>query len=117
MSAHASMFAVTAARVKPGDASLGARRSGALAPGARALRGAVELAGRRTTRRDDSLVVTRAMAETQRKSRFVRDENGKLVRTDAPAEDDERRRGPGGCLLYTSPSPRDVEESRMPSSA
>ena len=24
---------------------------------------------------------------------------------------------PGGCLLYTSPSPRDVEESRMPSSA
>ena len=25
--------------------------------------------------------------------------------------------GRGGCLLYTSPSPRDVEESRMPSSA
>ena len=25
--------------------------------------------------------------------------------------------GPDGCLLYTSPSPRDVEESRMPSSA
>ena len=24
---------------------------------------------------------------------------------------------PGRCLLYTSPSPRDVEESRMPSSA
>ena len=24
---------------------------------------------------------------------------------------------PKGCLLYTSPSPRDVEESRMPSSA
>ena len=24
---------------------------------------------------------------------------------------------PAGCLLYTSPSPRDVEESRMPSSA
>ena len=24
---------------------------------------------------------------------------------------------PTGCLLYTSPSPRDVEESRMPSSA
>ena len=23
----------------------------------------------------------------------------------------------GTCLLYTSPSPRDVEESRMPSSA
>ena len=25
-------------------------------------------------------------------------------------------RGPRNCLLYTSPSPRDVEESRMPSS-
>ena len=25
--------------------------------------------------------------------------------------------GAYGCLLYTSPSPRDVEESRMPSSA
>ena len=25
--------------------------------------------------------------------------------------------GLNGCLLYTSPSPRDVEESRMPSSA
>ena len=25
--------------------------------------------------------------------------------------------GAEGCLLYTSPSPRDVEESRMPSSA
>ena len=24
---------------------------------------------------------------------------------------------PSSCLLYTSPSPRDVEESRMPSSA
>ena len=24
---------------------------------------------------------------------------------------------PGDCLLYTSPSPRDVEEARMPSSA
>ena len=29
----------------------------------------------------------------------------------AAAEQDEN------CLLYTSPSPRDVEESRMPSSA
>ena len=28
-----------------------------------------------------------------------------------------RRANPGSCLLYTSPSPRDVEESRMPSSA
>ena len=28
-----------------------------------------------------------------------------------------KRSGADGCLLYTSPSPRDVEESRMPSSA
>ena len=32
---------------------------------------------------------------------------------DGPKDDDLGRR----CLLYTSPSPRDVEESRMPSSA
>ena len=29
----------------------------------------------------------------------------------------EQQNGYLGCLLYTSPSPRDVEESRMPSSA
>ena len=27
------------------------------------------------------------------------------------------KRGHEGCLLYTSPSPRDAHESRMPSSA
>ena len=30
---------------------------------------------------------------------------------------DEVPEPPSTCLLYTSPSPRDVEESRMPSSA
>ena len=30
---------------------------------------------------------------------------------------DHRKHGADACLLYTSPSPRDVEESRMPSSA
>ena len=30
---------------------------------------------------------------------------------------EERRMRYSDCLLYTSPSPRDVEESRMPSSA
>ena len=33
------------------------------------------------------------------------------------ARSDERTNRRNGCLLYTSPSPRDVEESRMPSSA
>ena len=41
---------------------------------------------------------------------------GEQPTTIAPApRDDIGRRGT--CLLYTSPSPRDVEESRMPSSA
>ena len=34
-----------------------------------------------------------------------------------PKEPDYNLAQHGGCLLYTSPSPRDVEESRMPSSA
>ena len=38
------------------------------------------------------------------KKRFIKDLHGEAVRDI-------------GCLLYTSPSPRDVEESRMPSSA
>ena len=46
--------------------------------------------------------------------------NGKVVKAkiikviDNTTNNDYKRRG---CLLYTSPSPRDVEESRMPSSA
>ena len=32
-------------------------------------------------------------------------------------ETEEVRKAVESCLLYTSPSPRDVEESRMPSSA
>ena len=34
-----------------------------------------------------------------------------------PLKDDLEDRSYHFCLLYTSPSPRDVEESRMPSSA
>ena len=29
----------------------------------------------------------------------------------------DMKKGPYGCLLYTSPSPRDLSTSRMPSSA
>ena len=32
-------------------------------------------------------------------------------------DDHDEHGGHGGCLLYTSPSPRDAESSRMPSSA
>ena len=36
---------------------------------------------------------------------------------DDPQANPAARRHAKDCLLYTSPSPRDVEESRMPSSA
>ena len=32
-------------------------------------------------------------------------------------DEEKKVEEPKDCLLYTSPSPRDVEESRMPSSA
>ena len=44
---------------------------------------------------------------TTRQTKAWKDNFGKLMRND----------GTLVCLLYTSPSPRDVEESRMPSSA
>ena len=34
-----------------------------------------------------------------------------------PFEEDDTPQGGYGCLLYTSPSPRDRQKSRMPSSA
>ena len=36
---------------------------------------------------------------------------------DVPVEDQSLLHDVGGCLLYTSPSPRDRTRSRMPSSA
>ena len=52
-------------------------------------------------------------------------ENEIIVAIDSPDkisshplfENSEKIELSGTCLLYTSPSPRDVEESRMPSSA
>ena len=53
-----------------------------------------------------------------------REENGtygssplRTVSVSTTARDNELAGHVTGCLLYTSPSPRDVEESRMPSSA
>ena len=45
--------------------------------------------------------------------------NGKLVKIQSyqAANYKAIKEGWYNCLLYTSPSPRDVEESRMPSSA
>ena len=42
---------------------------------------------------------------------------GSTVQATASVRTRTGRGVPGVCLLYTSPSPRDVEESRMPSSA
>ena len=54
------------------------------------------------------LKVVTFMGKTQSK-RYIN-------KKDFQYEFDSRTHG-YGCLLYTSPSPRDVEESRMPSSA
>ena len=44
--------------------------------------------------------------------------SNRLVSISATIESDKKLRDlTTNCLLYTSPSPRDVEESRMPSSA
>ena len=40
-----------------------------------------------------------------------------LHRVKPPRDGNQLSKRFGSCLLYTSPSPRDVEESRMPSSA
>ena len=45
----------------------------------------------------------------------VSETKGGLLLAEKQRED--IRYAEGTCLLYTSPSPRDVEESRMPSSA
>ena len=47
--------------------------------------------------------------QTLRNRMFIHGANGKLMLSTPILH--------SGCLLYTSPSPRDVEESRMPSSA
>ena len=57
--------------------------------------------------------------------KFVRSESGKVYSIDLKEEKYEipltskkdLRDAVTSCLLYTSPSPRDVEECRMPSSA
>ena len=44
--------------------------------------------------------------------------SGVLIRAVFVSKENERlASGPGFCLLYTSPSPRDRQKSRMPSSA
>ena len=49
--------------------------------------------------------------------RPVTEDNEREVKLDDQKEPKEELEQYSDCLLYTSPSPRDVEESRMPSSA
>ena len=44
-------------------------------------------------------------------------DEGKIIQIDDSIVKDCEVIDAAGCLLYTSPSPRDVEEARMPSSA
>ena len=62
----------------------------------------------------DSSAAARAYLEHMQTRHTVRDFSSRPV----PREIiEDCIRTAGLCLLYTSPSPRDVEESRMPSSA
>ena len=61
-----------------------------------------------TKRQSDAFEkIKRQLTKTENLSFFDKDAETKLI-ADA---------GPYGCLLYTSPSPRDLSTSRMPSSA
>ena len=51
--------------------------------------------------------------ETLKSKKLAFEEKGAIWLDTSESGDDKNR----VCLLYTSPSPRDVEESRMPSSA
>ena len=42
---------------------------------------------------------------------------GAILSADGTSEEEVEHRVPNTCLLYTSPSPRDRQKSRMPSSA
>ena len=61
-----------------------------------------------------------AMQDSELKTMFERDTSMRYEDVPAAPNDQERARITGqlmGCLLYTSPSPRDRTRSRMPSSA
>ena len=57
-------------------------------------------------------VIVNDMSEVNIDAALVRDGNAQLSRTEEQLVEMSN-----GCLLYTSPSPRDRQKSRMPSSA
>ena len=56
-------------------------------------------------------------SRTERSCRMTSSQNAVYLRTKPGTDALPPARGMGGCLLYTSPSPRDLSTSRMPSSA
>ena len=87
----------------------------ALAPGARyrELIAAINEADRRYYV-DDAPTLTDAEYDALRvELNALEAAHPELVTPDSPSQ----RVGPSACLLYTSPSPRDRQKSRMPSSA
>ena len=60
----------------------------------------------------------RAVFAFRQEQRAVRQAQRRARETDMSANSQAEAKPPqGACLLYTSPSPRDTERSRMPSSA
>ena len=51
------------------------------------------------------------------KSGYTVNEIQDIIQTAIDTANDDKGYGVEGCLLYTSPSPRDLLKSRMPSSA
>ena len=62
-------------------------------------------------------VVTPAERELRRKYELLRKKKEARAAREAAKRDDRDGGDDCGCLLYTSPSPRDATLSRMPSSA
>ena len=69
-------------------------------------------------RSGQSQVEAARVARAQAQRQFVQDQQALALLVGRPVPPEWLPPEPQGlCLLYTSPSPRDVEESRMPSSA
>ena len=60
----------------------------------------------------DNGVVGKVLSLDKKRNRLVVEGANKVFKHVRPSQ-----RNPQGCLLYTSPSPRDQRGSRMPSSA
>ena len=65
---------------------------------------------------DVAINAVKTQKEAEEKQRIQKGEFEEILKT-RTQEFNKEKENLESCLLYTSPSPRDVEESRMPSSA